>query len=145
MENIPVFVRGGAFIPMVKTFQTTDNYDLKELDVHFYFDEKTLKSESRIYNDDGISANVQNNWQVLIFKSELTKKELIITLSDFELYDNFQNKVNLIIHNVSSLPEKITNNDNKVFDYVYDKEAKTLSINFEQIHKSQFGIIKLKF
>jgi oligosaccharide 4-alpha-D-glucosyltransferase len=145
MENIPVFVRGGAFIPMVKTFQTTDNYDLKELDVHFYFDEKTLKSESRIYNDDGISANVQNNWQVLIFKSELTKKELIITLSDFELYDNFQNKVNLIIHNVSSLPKKITNNDNKVFDYVYDKEAKTLSINFEQIHKSQFGIIKLKF
>jgi alpha-glucosidase (family GH31 glycosyl hydrolase) len=145
MENIPVFVRGGAFIPMVKTVQTTDNYNLKQVDVHFYFDEKTLKSESRVYNDDGISANVENKWQVLIFKSELTKKELIITLSDFEFYDNFQNKVNLIIHNVSSLPKKITNNGDRVRNYVFDKETKTLKLNLLEKEFIQLGIIKLKF
>jgi alpha-glucosidase (family GH31 glycosyl hydrolase) len=145
MENIPVFVRGGAFIPMVKTVQTTDNYNLKEVEVHFYYDEKTLKSESRVYNDDGLSVNLENKCQELIFKSELIKNELVISLVDFELYDNFQNKVTLIIHNVSSLPKKITNNGEKVTIVEFNKENRTLKLDFRVRESTQSGNIKLKF
>ena len=52
-DHIPVFVRGGAFIPMARPMQTTANYDASTLDVHFYYDEQAKKSNSVLYHDDG--------------------------------------------------------------------------------------------
>lgn len=52
-DHIPVFVRGGAFIPMARPMQTTANYDASILDVYFYYDEQAKKSNSFIYHDNG--------------------------------------------------------------------------------------------
>lgn len=39
-DHIPVYVRGGAFIPMIKTIQNTSKYSLENFDLHYYFDAK---------------------------------------------------------------------------------------------------------
>ncbi|MDZ7612631.1 MAG: glycoside hydrolase family 31 protein [Flavobacteriaceae bacterium] len=52
-DHIPVFVRGGAFIPMAKPMQNTEAYTLNDLMVHFYFDAETKTSDAFVFNDDG--------------------------------------------------------------------------------------------
>jgi alpha-glucosidase (family GH31 glycosyl hydrolase) len=52
LETIPVFVRAGAFIPMVKAVPSTDDYSSKELTV-LYFPLPGKSSEGIMYEDDG--------------------------------------------------------------------------------------------
>ena len=52
-DHIPTFVRAGAFIPMIKTIQNTEQYSLKNFDLHYYFDQDVKKSSGKLYNDDG--------------------------------------------------------------------------------------------
>ena len=42
-ETIPTYVRGGAFIPMTKLVQTTDDYKGSNLEIHYYFDASVKK------------------------------------------------------------------------------------------------------
>ena len=50
-ENIPTFVRGGAFIPTIQPIQNTSTYNLIKFDLHFYFDETVMESEYYLYRD----------------------------------------------------------------------------------------------
>ena len=117
-NHIPVFVRGGAFIPMIKTIQNTSKYALTSFDLHFYFDEKTTKSEGKLYNDDGTTANAYEKgmYEILGFQSELKSKEIHISLNSVQ-GKNFQTvdkNVALIIHNTSSKPKKVMINSQSV-------------------------------
>ncbi|MBN2639349.1 MAG: glycoside hydrolase family 31 protein [Bacteroidales bacterium] len=51
LDNIPIFVRAGAFIPMVKAVHSTDYYSSKELTVLYFPSAKA--SEGMMYEDDG--------------------------------------------------------------------------------------------
>jgi len=53
-EHIPIFVRGGSFIPMVKPVQTTRNYSTDKLQLHYYYDTEVSASQGKLYDDDGI-------------------------------------------------------------------------------------------
>ncbi|MDD5152152.1 MAG: glycoside hydrolase family 31 protein, partial [Flavobacterium sp.] len=105
-DHIPVYVRGGAFIPMIKTIQNTSQYSLANFDLHYYFDAKTTKSKGRIYNDDGLTANAfeKEEYEILNFHSNVNSKTVVIQLSS-EIGKNFQSldkNVNLIVHNIKA-------------------------------------------
>jgi len=53
LDNIPVFVRAGAFIPMVKAVNSTEDYSSENLTIRFYPDPSGGPSKSRMYEDDG--------------------------------------------------------------------------------------------
>lgn len=121
-DHIPVFVRGGAFIPMIKTIQNTSKYSLTSFDLHFYFDEKTTKSEGKLYNDDGTTANAfeKGMYEILTFQSELKPDEIHINFNSLQgkNYQNVDKNVTLIIHNTSSKPKKVLINSQSVaFDF----------------------------
>ncbi|MFN5416671.1 MAG: TIM-barrel domain-containing protein [Flavobacteriia bacterium] len=146
IENIPVFVRGGAFIPMVKSFQTTDSYSIdgfNGFDVHFYFDENTSKSEYKLFNDDGKSSNSledKSTYEVIKFKSKYEEKKLIIKVDN--KYLNIH-KIHLIVHNVDSQPKKIKINGHKVENFVFNKDSNSLIFDFrvdEKITKLEFEV-----
>jgi len=102
-DAIPVFVRGGSFIPMIKTIQNTSKYTLSNFDLHFYFDEKTKSSNGQLYNDDGTTPNAfeKEMFELLHFTSTFKNKMLILKL-DTEIGKSFEandKTANLIIHN----------------------------------------------
>lgn len=56
-ENIPTFVRGGAFIPAAKPVKITENFSAAIVEAHYYYDDESGKSQGFIYHDDGKTAN----------------------------------------------------------------------------------------
>ncbi len=57
LENIPVFVKAGAFVPMLNEVNNAANYDSKQLRLHYYHDESIKTASSYIYEDDGQTPN----------------------------------------------------------------------------------------
>lgn len=71
--EIPVFVRGGAFVPMVTPFNNTSTYSSANLILHYYYD-KNLKGEQEgiMYEDDGKDAQAikRKKYELLEFEAE---------------------------------------------------------------------------
>ena len=105
-DHIPVFVRGGAFIPMIKTIQNTSKYSLENFDLHYYFDAKTVQSSEKLYNDDGTTANAfeKGAFEILNFNGNANGKTVVVKLNS-EIGKNFQSfdkNVALIVHNIKA-------------------------------------------
>ncbi|HQZ23837.1 MAG TPA: glycoside hydrolase family 31 protein [Flavobacterium sp.] len=105
-DHIPVFVRGGAFIPMIKTIQNTSKYSLADFDLHYYFDAKTTQSSGKLYNDDGTTANAfeKGAFEILNFNGNANGKTVVVKLNS-EVGKNFQSfdkNVALIVHNIKA-------------------------------------------
>ncbi|MDG1042334.1 MAG: glycoside hydrolase family 31 protein, partial [Flavobacteriaceae bacterium] len=100
---IPTYVRAGAFIPMVQSLQTTDTYDAKTLDLHYYHDPSVLKSERQFYNDDGTTddAYEKGMFELLNFESSFKKGKMVFTFKSDNGLNFMSNskQINLIIHN----------------------------------------------
>ena len=108
-DHIPVFVRGGSFIPMIKTIQNTSKYTLADFDLHFYFDETVANSTGKVYNDDGLTPNdfEKGSYEILNFNS--TNKDKVLTIKlNAEIGKNYSSSdknVSLLIHNIK--PKRI--------------------------------------
>ncbi|MBP8791969.1 MAG: DUF4968 domain-containing protein [Lutibacter sp.] len=142
-ETIPTYVRGGAFIPMISTIQNTTQYNLKNFDVHFYFDESVSESESKLYNDNGETPNAfeKGMYEMLHFESEFKKGCLTIEINE-ELGGNYEfssKEIKLIVHNISKKPKKV-----KGYKYSWNKEKSILEIQVS-IDKVSEKRIKIKF
>jgi len=116
-DYIPVFVRGGAFIPMIKTIQNTTKYSLDTFDLHFYFDETVANSSGKIYNDNGLTANAyeKGEYEILNFNSINTNKFLTLKLSAEigKNYNSNQKEVSIIVHNIT--PKRVFVNGKEQF------------------------------
>ena len=116
-DHIPVFVRGGAFIPMIKTIQNTTKYSLDNFDLHYYFDETVVYSSGKVYNDNGLTANAfeKGAYEILNFNSINTKKSLTIKLTEEmgKNYTSTDKNVSLFIHNI--IPKRIFVNGQEQF------------------------------
>ena len=104
--EIPTFVRGGSFIPMIKSIQNTSQYSLENFDLHFYFDENVSTSSGKLYNDDGTTPNAfeKGLYEKLNFTSSNNSKTLTIKLST-EIGQKFvstDKNVMLKIHNIKA-------------------------------------------
>ena len=58
---------------IAKPIQTTDDYDFNSLNIHYYHDDSVKKSEKKLYNDDGKTANAfeKGMYELLTLKSEV--------------------------------------------------------------------------
>jgi oligosaccharide 4-alpha-D-glucosyltransferase len=111
-EHIPVFVRGGAFIPMIKTIQNTSKYSLNAFDLHFYFDAKTTQSEGKLYNDDGTTANAfeEGAFEILNFNSASNEKTVTLTLTTTtgKTFQSADKNISVMLHNLNGKAKKVT-------------------------------------
>jgi alpha-glucosidase (family GH31 glycosyl hydrolase) len=89
-NHIPTFVRGGAFVPMIKTIQTTDSYSIKNIDLHFYHDISVEKSAGKLYHDDGYTREAfeKGQYEILNFESIYKKDKIKISI-DTEVGDSY--------------------------------------------------------
>lgn len=111
-EHIPVFVRGGAFIPMIKTIQNTSKYSLNAFNLHFYFDAKTAQSEGKLYNDDGTTANAfeKGAFEILNFNSASNEKTVTLTLTTTtgKTFQSADKNISVMLHNLNGKAKKVT-------------------------------------
>jgi oligosaccharide 4-alpha-D-glucosyltransferase len=142
-DNIPTFVRGGSFIPMIKTVQNTSKYSLSNFDLHYYFDEKTTNSSGKLYNDDGTTSSAfeKEEYEILNFNSNAKNKKVTIKLSS-EIGKSFTNSdknVNLIVHNIKP---KTVSIDGKNVPFKLNKTSIEISVLWL---KSSSKEISIKF
>lgn len=116
-ENyIPVFARSGAFIAMLpEAPQTTKDYSTDHLSVHYYADQKITHSKRILYDDDGIThGSIKNNaYEILTFDFDKVPSGSLFTIrSNGGKFANRPDSrtIELHLHNLDSLPEKITLN-----------------------------------
>ncbi len=123
-ENyIPTYVRAGAFIPLAKLVQTTDDYSFSDFDLHYYFDEDIEESERKFYNDDGMTKHAfeKGKYEILEFEAENEKWGIEIDF-EAEMGENYNSEtktIDLIIHNIDKAPKRIKL-DHKKIQFEYD-------------------------
>jgi alpha-glucosidase (family GH31 glycosyl hydrolase) len=111
-DHIPVFVAGGSFVPMTRTFANSAQYSFSDFVIHYYYDESVTTSEGQAYNDDGKTPQAfeKGAYELLKFSAKNTAQSMRITLSD-EVGKNYQTsdkKATLTIHNMPMNVKKIT-------------------------------------
>ena len=116
-EHIPVFVRGGAFIPMAKPMQNTREYSSRAFDLHYYHDPAVPASQGQLYDDDGMTANAfeQGAYTQIKFRSAYrqlrqdVQGELVLTMN--AVYGKksaaIDRQVQIVIHNIAAAPKNI--------------------------------------
>ena len=134
INNIPVYVKGGSFIPMVPEFKNMEEYNTRKLFLHYYHDSSIMKSEGMMYEDDGKTNNSwrNNQFEKLHFKSENLKGgfAVIITREANDYPGKPESRdISLIVHNVEALPEIIKVNG-KETDGMFDKKTNQLTVDF---------------
>ncbi len=132
-EHIPVFVKGGSFIPMVKPVQSTKFYNTKELDIHYYPDPTALEHQGKLYDDDGITpmAYKKDEYEILYFSGMFEGENLNIEFKS-EVGANYKpvdRKINFIVNKLGISPKDVLINDKQV-SYDYDIITDKLYISF---------------
>lgn len=125
--HIPVFVRAGAFVPMIETIQSTEDYSLKNLDLNYYVSEEN--SSGKLYNDDGKTPFAFENgaYEMLHFSTEVSPKEIEFTFTP-ETGNNFQpeeKSIRFTVHHLAKKPKNLWINGKKTN---FNWENKTLRI-----------------
>jgi alpha-glucosidase/oligosaccharide 4-alpha-D-glucosyltransferase len=144
-DHIPVFVKGGSFIPMIKPVQSTKNYSTKNLEIHYYPDPSAKENFGKLYDDDGITPNAfeKGEYEILNFKGVFDKENLKIKLSN-QLGINFQSidrNINLFIHHLGSKPKEIRINGKLVsFNWNQEKELTEISFLWESNKKYEIFV-----
>jgi alpha-glucosidase (family GH31 glycosyl hydrolase) len=65
LDQIPVFVRAGSFVPMATVCQSTDAYKDTTVTVHYYHHATVQSASGEWYEDDGLTAMA---WQMTRYK-----------------------------------------------------------------------------
>lgn len=147
-DEIPTFVRGGAFIPMAKSIQCTKEYDGNIFELHYYYDASVKKSEGQLFNDDGLTADAyeKDDYELLKFASEVNKRKVEIEF-EAEIGKAYQPKnktITLVLHNIKSEPKWVKNKPKKI-DFNYNEEHQTVSIPLQWSSSNKLELtIKLK-
>ena len=128
-DNIPVFVRGGSFVPMIKGMQNTKAYSLEKMEMHYYHDQSITASEGHLYNDDGATPDTykKGKYELLNFNSKASKSKLkleIVTEKGND-YQSNQKTINWVIHNISKKPKKVSLGKKKL-EFTWNKESNTI-------------------
>jgi alpha-glucosidase (family GH31 glycosyl hydrolase) len=140
MNQIPVFVKAGAFIPMAKKgIQSTEAYSRNEVEVHFYYDPSVSSSTGKWYEDDGISSQNFDGSCYTLYEFSYSKKgrkRSLINVQSTSLFCKPLNtSVTLVIHNVDRMPRiRCRKNDKSLgvaTENSYDKSTRTVRLTYK--------------
>jgi len=142
LENLPVMVKAGAFVPMVQAVQSTDNYTTKQLDLHYYAEQSVTNTTATMYDDDGKDPHAisRQAYETLSFNAEHLEGQLKISLQRQGHYDGMPaaREVRLIVHNWLTPPLKaeVTEHAN-----LQQQQAKGIAISASLPQVADLGVL----
>jgi alpha-glucosidase (family GH31 glycosyl hydrolase) len=112
LNQIPVFVKAGSFIPMTNKLKSVAEIDPNQTQVHFYFDESVKASEGTWYNDDGLTQNSFENGEFELIQFNFSgkdskKKTICIDKKVGSKYQSKINKLELVINGANAFEGKV--------------------------------------
>jgi oligosaccharide 4-alpha-D-glucosyltransferase len=116
VDHIPVYARGGSFIPMATstTKKSTSNYDSDSLTIKFYQDISVPTSSFTMFHDDGLDPNslAKLKYEFIAFEGEVSNDQVNITIERTKSFDKSLTKRHLTfeIKNLTSNPTAVTLN-----------------------------------
>ena len=134
MDQIPVFVKAGAFIPMAeKGIQSTEEYSVNNVEVHFYYDPTVSASKGKLFEDDGTSRQDFDGDCFTLFEFDYLKKSrrksVINVSANSPFCKPFSPGVTLVIHNVSEAPRIVSRTNDQLLGedtkITFDSTTKT--------------------
>ena len=135
IEYIPVFVKGGSFIPMSKKAVSSVDYSMETFDLHFYSDTLVKNSNYKLYNDDGESpfAYEKGDYELFEFTASEEGKSLLLNfrkIKDNGFFGYPTNHITLKVHNLMSKPAgiKVGNSYAGPADWTWEEKEMLLSI-----------------
>jgi alpha-glucosidase/oligosaccharide 4-alpha-D-glucosyltransferase len=130
-DHVPVYVRAGAFIPMVKVVQSTRDYSTKNLELHYYHDASVRVGAGKLYDDDGLTAQAfeQGKYELLHFASKLRGRALTLHIESEvgKRYQRPERGVALQVHNITTKPSSVRV-DGKATVFAWDATARLLTV-----------------
>ncbi|MEZ4934748.1 MAG: glycoside hydrolase family 31 protein [Saprospiraceae bacterium] len=132
LDNIPVFVKAGSFVPMTPVFKNMATYTSEKLTVHYFHDASISASMGQMYEDDGKTKDAisKKKYELLQFSSRFANGELDLTISpeghDYEGKPETR-QVQVVVHGLETFkevtPPSTTSN--------WDEKSKELTLTFE--------------
>lgn len=130
-DHIPVFVRAGAFIGQVDALQSTRDYSLAKLAVHYWHHPAVQAGRGKIYDDDGSTPDAfeRGQYQVLHFASKLAGDVLTIELGDEtgRHYTPAPRELRFVIHNIGARPAGASL-DGRTLPFEWDAQRRQLAV-----------------
>ncbi|TFW16326.1 TIM-barrel domain-containing protein [Duganella callida] len=131
-DHVPVYVRAGAFIPMVNVVRTTRDYSTKNLELHYWHDASVEAGAGKLYDDDGLTAGAyeQGKYELLRFTSKLRDKTLALRVASEigKQYQRPERGIALTVHNIGAAPSSVRI-DGKVAVFGWDEKTGQLTID----------------
>lgn len=147
LDYIPVFVKGGAFVPMSKTEGNTSKYNLDQFEVHFYYDSGVKNAKYTMYNDDGktVDALKKQQYEEYSFSAANDGKELTLVMNKmvgkyFKSAD--ETGIDFSVHALAEKPGKVEINGTKLKkdEWSFDETTRVLRFNFSVRNKKVITI-----
>ncbi|MBB3117929.1 TIM-barrel domain-containing protein [Pseudoduganella violacea] len=131
-EHIPVFVRAGAFVPLAKPAQSTNDYSARQIDLHYYHDQSVSASSGKLYDDDGATAQAyeQGKYELVRFASSLQGRELLLSLETEtgRAAQVAERGYNVSVHNVAARPQRVLL-DGRAVKFSWNAARKLLQVS----------------
>ena len=115
-EHIPVYVKGGAFVPMIAPIANTTHYSTRDFTLHYYLDDAVTSSSGKLYDDDGKTPDAyeKGQFELMHFSASHDAHALTIALTaergKHYQADRFKGNgmVTLALHNLAGKPAAVT-------------------------------------
>lgn len=124
LTTIPVLVKAGSMIPTIDPVQSTRDYSSKNLTLDFYFDPEIKQSSTKMYEDDGVSANAisAQKYELLHFAAKQQNHNLLFELKR-EIAGTYEGipehrSIELNIHNWTKTADVKLSTNNKALEKV---------------------------
>lgn len=141
IDELPIFVKAGSFLPMVPPKQNTRQYTTDTLLIHYYPSNQTYETSFSVYVDDGADAQApeNGNFELIHLKAEESTGQLAIHLESENLGFSARpthRLIQLILHGKENF--KITGNVNSMLEspqtnnFVFWWDNRPLSLSFKR-------------
>ena len=147
-ENFPVWVKAGAFMPMSKGLDRTEQFNARELAIHYWHDSSVASSSYTYYEDDGKNpASVEKGlYTSLQLRSSVDNNaELTLSLGSDGSYIGMpkQRNITYVVHGFSQKPSRVLVDGHSV-PAAWDEKGKTLSLAFNCDYQQSVEVVIMR-
>ena len=147
-DNFPVWVKAGSFIPMSKGLDRTEQFDARELEIHYWYDSSVASSSYTYYEDDGKDpASVEKGlYTSLQLRSSVDDNaELTLSLDSGGSYIGMpkQRNITYVVHGFSQKPSRVLVDGHSV-PVAWDEKGKTLSLAFHCDYQQSVDVMIMR-
>jgi oligosaccharide 4-alpha-D-glucosyltransferase len=150
LETIPVFARGGSFIPMIEPIQSTEEYTSEKLIIHYYADHHVEKSDFIMYDDDGKTKDAigKNLYELMEFKARNFDGMMMFSFNR-QVKGKYigmpaGRTIELVIHGIEKIPGSILIEDKKLSMSASEKLFETSRSNATYYDQDNL-VLKVRF